>query len=206
MEEEWELDYQRAELLAEILARRGVDAGHAFLLRTGDRMLIDDYIARGPDGIRLLCRVAPDLASNAQDEVAERLAMRRNRTEPTIRQILGDRSAPAAATAAMTLGYWDDPWSVEALLAIARDWTCPADLREAALEALCRLEAPEAIEELCEAMADDRVNETTRWYCADALGAIGNAAALPALEQLARSNPSGQLGVSVKAAIKAIQQ
>jgi HEAT repeat protein len=87
-----------------------------------------------------------------------------------------------------------------------RDRGCPRHVQEAALEALCRLEAPEALETLCEAMADDHVNEVTRWTCAEALGTIGNAAALPALEAIANEHSAETLGAYARAAIEAIRR
>jgi len=104
----------------------------------------------------------------------------------------------------MTLGFWDDPKSVSTLLAIAHDPTRPRDVRDEALEALARLEAPEAIETLGEAMADPRVDEITRCKCADALGEIGNPAALPALEALAKGEPPRQVREAVRRAIESI--
>jgi HEAT repeat protein len=198
-------DPERAGFLAEILDRRGVDAGHAYLLRDAHRSYIDQLVARGPYGIRALCRLSPEVGLNGMDYVAERLAAQRAKTEATVREIAADLEAPGALTAVTTLGYWDSPEHVDSLLAIARDRRCPRDVREAAIEALCRLEAPEAIETLCVAMADAGVTDTTRWACATALGAIGNVAALPALEVTARGATDGTLRQAARDAILAIR-
>jgi HEAT repeat protein len=122
-----------------------------------------------------------------------------------MREILRDRAAPSILTAAWTLAHWDEPEYVETLISIAHDGRCARNVRDAALDALCELQAPEAIETLCEAIADGAVGETTRWICADALGLIGNTAALPALEAVAKEHPTGRLGDRVRDAIRAIQ-
>jgi HEAT repeat protein len=141
-----------------------------------------------------------------REECGTRLAAQRKRTEATVYALAGDPASPGAAIAVMTLGHWDDPKSVETLLAIARDPARPRDVRDEALESLALLEAPEAIDTLGEAMADPRVHEITRCKCADALGAIGNPAALPALEALAKTEPAAQLRTSVRKAIESIER
>jgi HEAT repeat protein len=201
-------DPERATFLAEILARRDDERGHARLVRQSRRTYVDSLVARGPDGVRLLCRIATGVGNlDTQEEIVERLAAQRAKTEATVRALARDPTAPGAACAVMTLGYWDDPESVEALVALARSSASSSkDVREAALEALARLEAPEAIELLCEGMEDEGLDEVTRWTCAEGLGAIGNTAALPALEAVAAKYAERELGKYAREAIEAIRE
>ena len=198
---------EETHFLADVLARRGVDAGHTHCIRDGSRVYMDLLIKRGPDGIRALCRAAadPDLNYEIVELVGGRLAAERRKTEPTIREIVRERGAPTLLAAIWALAHWDAPEYVEALISISRDGGCARDVRNAALEALCELEAPEALETLCDAVADDAVAESTRWRCADALGRIGNAAGLPALEAVAKEDPTGTLGDRAREAIRAIR-
>ncbi|HEY3820248.1 MAG TPA: HEAT repeat domain-containing protein [Polyangiaceae bacterium] len=204
LREEAARDSDHAEYVAEILARRGDDEGHRQLLRGGSDTVVARLLECGADGFRTLCRVARELEPEAQDEIARQLGALRRKTEPTVRELARDRSAPGALLATMTLGYWDEPEYVEMLLAMWRDAACPADLRRAALESLCRLEAPEAIDDMCEAVLDDRMADYTKWCCAEALGEIGNHAALPALEAVVRAKPETLLGQYARQAIAAI--
>jgi HEAT repeat protein len=198
-------DTERARLLAEILSLRGVDRGSQVLLDDfTSQTVVETFIARGPDGIRTLCRVLATCDPFSQDPVIEWFAAKRKLVEATVYAVLEDRSSAGDAAAVRALGFWDDPRSVEALLRVANDDTRSREVRDHALESLCRLEAPEAIDTLCAAMVDAEVDGTTRWTCAGALGDIGNAAALPALEALVKSKPGGQLERVAKEAIERI--
>jgi hypothetical protein len=194
-------------VIGEILVHRNVEAGYGVLLGALEpRALIDDLVARGPEGVRVLCRVGHD-ENGPMDTIVERLALHRKATERTIREVAATRTvAGGAPLALLTLGYWDDPENVNTLLAAARDLQCARDVRDAALEALCQLEAPEALDTLSEAMADPAVDEVTRWRCADALGEIGNVAALPALKAVSLAHPQGDMGSRARAAIRRIEE
>jgi HEAT repeat protein len=72
------------------------------------------------------------------------------------------------------------------------------------LLALCKLEAPEAVETLGEVVMDSSVREEFRTLCAMALGTIGNASALPALEAVARAEPQGDVAANAREAIRRI--
>jgi len=98
-------------------------------------------------------------------------------------------------------GTSDEPRAIEVLLRIADDPLRPRAVRDETLLALCRLEAPEAIDLLGRALLDPDVAEATRRRCADALGEIGNYGALDALEAAARSDPDGGLGWHARDAI-----
>jgi hypothetical protein len=58
---------------------------------------------------------------------------------------------------------------------------------DAALESLCRIEAPEAIDVLGRAILDPEADPVTRWACDRALEAIGNYDALEKLRQVRRA-------------------
>ena len=194
-------DLEHRGFLAGLLARREVDEGHALLLEAGPRVYGDRLLARGADGIRLLCRLGDAFEPYLQEQIAERLAALRGKTEPTIREILRDLATPGAATAAHVLGYFDEIETAETLLAIARSSASPRKARDAALEALCQLEAPEAVQVLCDALSDTSAGDYTRWTCADALAVIGDPAALPALERAARDYATDLLGQHARDAI-----
>lgn len=195
-------DDTRAELLAEILVRRDDDAGFLHLLQADAREGVDRLAARGPDGIRRLCRLGEALEPDDQERVAARLAKRPARAA-TVRTIVRDRRAAGIQVAIATLGHWDEPENVEILLAMVRDHGCASDLRDLALQALCAMEAPEALDEMCQALTDESIASPTRCKCADAVAAIGNWAALPALEAAAQAD--GTLGVVAREAMVAIR-
>ncbi len=138
-------DYRaKAILAAEILVHRGIapqevtDAGYLFAV----------YVNAGPAGIRTLCRAIAADDGDGRNEIAMCLSNDRLRTQATVRELLDDPSLGASMTAAATLGRWDLPWSVEALMRAAGDAARPRKLRDEALAALARLEAPEAGEML----------------------------------------------------------
>ena len=150
------------------------------------RSLVTDYVARGPDGIRALCSAVP-FSHESDHFVAERLAKRRTKTEATVYELAEHPALGADRVAARVLGHWDEPRSVELLLAVAEDPSRLREVRDAALESLCRIEAPEAIDVLSQAILDPEADPVTRWACEGALGAIGNYDALEKLRQVRRA-------------------
>ena len=110
-----------------------------------------------------------------------------------------------AQVAIQALSHWDEPHVVRILMGVADDPSHPRAVREAALAALCRLEAPEAIELLGCTLFDPDVSEETRCACADALGEIGNYGALEALEDVQHDDPDGPLAACARAAIANIR-
>ena len=192
-------------LLARVLDRRGVEAGPVYLLRQASARYVGELLARGAEGVRILCRAGCHLEPEVRDDIVRHLGEHRKRTEATVREVATDPRAPGAATAVRALGYWDEPEHVETLLAIACDRAHAGDVRDGALEALARIEAPEALETLCAALEDDSVSEYTRWRCAEGLGAIGNAGALPALEAAAKAHEQDRLGHYARSAIAEIR-
>jgi HEAT repeat protein len=59
------------------------------------------------------------------------------------------------------LGYWDEPHIAKKLLRMAEDSTRTRALRDEAIEALGRIEAPEAMDLLVIAMQDEQLEDVT---------------------------------------------
>jgi HEAT repeat protein len=197
---------ERARLLAEILSIRGVDRGSEVLLDDFCcQTVVEGFIARGPDGVRALCRTLAGLDPFTQQLIVQWTAARRRKVEATVYELIDDPSPERVAGAVTVLGGWDDPRSVETLLRVARDGTRPRAIRDAALDSLCDLQAPEAIETLCAAMVDAEVEATTREACVGALGSIGNHAALPALEAMVAKGEGRTLERLARGAIERIR-
>jgi hypothetical protein len=180
-----ERDQRRA--AATILSLRGVAPGIQILV--GEFLtysLVTDYVARGPDGIRALCGAVP-FSHESDHFVAERLARRRTKTAATVFELAEHPALGGDRVAVRVLGHWDEPRSVELLLAIAEDPSRLREVRDAALESLCRIEAPEAIDVLGRAILDPEADPVTRWACESGLEAIGNHDALEKLRQVRRA-------------------
>lgn len=199
MLEEGTLDQRRA--AATILSRRGVSRGTRILVEQfATRALVAEHIGRGPEGIRILCSAVP--CSHPSDAfIAERLAARRKTTAATVYMLAETPALGADRVAVRVLGHWDEPRSVELLCAIAEDPARSADVREAALGALCALEAPEAIDVLGRAMVDAGPDDLTRQECERALEAIGNHDALETLRKARRKQRSRHRHVSANKAL-----
>lgn len=192
-------------LAAEILGSRGVAAGHRALFESfGCRQLYDEFIARGPEGIRILCCAFPEFDETLGD-IAERLAARRKATEATVRELAADPSAGGDRTAVEVLGYWDEPCNVELLIRVAEDPSRSTRVRQAAIVSLCHIEAPEALDLLIRTMLDPQQVEWLRWECADGLGAIGKPEPIEALEWILRSDPDQLLRDIARRALDVIR-
>jgi len=199
-------DDQLRQGAAEILGRRGIPRGYEVLFdEYATRFLVDEYVARGPEGIRIMCRAVPE-PTDWHEEIPARLAAHRKKTEATIVELAEDPASGGDRMAVRVLGYWDEPHIVQRLLRMAEDPAPRRELREEALEALGRLEAPEAMELLIHAMLDPKLEDVTRWHCADALGAIGNPGALEALQAVATEDPDKTLRERAQEAIVSIEQ
>jgi hypothetical protein len=183
-------DQRRA--AAAILSRRGVSCGTRILVEEfATRALVSEHIGRGPEGIRTLCSAVP--CRHPSDAfIAERLAARRKTTAATVYMLAETPALGADRVAVRVLGHWDEPRAVELLCAVAEDPARSADVREAALGALCALEAPEAIDVLGRAIVDGGADDLTRQECERALEAIGNHDALETLRR-ARCKLRGRL-------------
>lgn len=181
-------------LAAEVLGRRGVERGWRVLFEDfASRTLADEYIAKGPEGIALMCR-SFDVLADFDETLVKRMAQRRATTEATLLALACDAQAGGELAALRTLGFWDAPHVVELLMRVAEDPARRREAREEALEALCRLEAPEAIDVIGRGMLDAELCVETRLTCAEALGAIGNIAGRAALEEAARCDLEGRVG------------
>jgi len=192
-------------LAAEILGRRGMAEGYRELFRSyGSRHLYDEFIARGPDGIRTLCCAFPRF-DDTNGEIAERLAVRRKTTEAVVHELVANPHIGGIRTAVQVLGYWDEPRNVEILMQIAEDPSQDSHVREEAIVSLCRIEAPEALDLLIRTLLDPRAVDWLRWDCAAALGAIGKPDALDALERIARTDPDELLREYAKEALEVIR-
>ncbi len=192
-------------LAAEVLGRRGVAEGYRELFRSyGSRHLYDEFIARGPEGIRTLCCAFPRV-DDTNGEIAERLAFRRKTTEAVVHQLVANPHPDGIRTAVAVLGYWGEPRNVEILMQIAEDPSQDSHVREEAIVSLCRIEAPEALDLLIRTLLDPRAVDWLRWDCAAALGAIGKPDALDALEWIARTDPDELLCEYAKEALEVIQ-
>src|SRR5450759_1569614 len=113
--------------LLETLARRGDERAARLLIeRILSDALVDEYVERGPAGIRPVCREACG-SDAARDVVARRLAMVKERTAATVYRLAADPSDYGDRVAVRVLGYWDEPPAVELLMRIADD---PARRRE----------------------------------------------------------------------------
>lgn len=190
---------------AEILGLRGFAAGYRALFRSyGGRRLYDEFIARGRDGIRVLCCAFPDHDAT-EGAIAERLAAQRKKTESVVHELLADPTSGGLRTAIEVLGYWDEPRNVDLLMEIAQGPRRDRRLREEAILSLCRLEAPEALDLLIRTLLDTAQVDGLRWSCADALGAIGKPDALEALESVARNDPDETMRRYAAHAIEDIQ-
>jgi HEAT repeat protein len=194
-------------MAAEILGRRGVAEGWQVLFRDfGSKRAYDEFIARGPDAIRILACAFPN-TDETLGEIAERLAAHHASTDAIVHELVADPSSPGFRTAIEVLGYWDEPRNVEILMHIAEDASRPRDsyVREEAIGSLCLLQAPEALDLLIRTMLDREYVDWLRWDCAKALGEIGKPDALEALESVAESDPDKELRSYAKDAIAVIQ-
>jgi len=195
-------------MAAEILGRRGVAEGYRVLFRDfgSSKRFYDEFIARGPDAIRILACAFPEY-DDSDGQIAERLAAHRTKTEGIVHELVADPSSPGFRTAVEVLGYWDEPRNVEILMQIAQDDSRPRDsyVRQEAIDSLCRLEAPEAVDLLIRTMLDGEYIDWLRWDCAKALGEIGKPAALEAFQSVAESDPDKMLRSYAKDAIAVIQ-
>jgi len=191
--------------VAEVLGRRGITEGYQALFgKYGSRLLYDEFIARGPEGIRILCRAFPQW-DDSNGEIAERLAAQRKKTEATIHELVGDPADRGIRTALEVLGYWDEPRNVELLMQIAREPSRDSYVFQETIDSLCRLEAPEAMDLLIRTLRDHEHVDWLRWDCAKALGEIGKPAALQALESIAENDPDKMLRDYAKEAIEIIR-
>ena len=130
---------------ATLLARRGNERGaRALFERVLSDALVDEYVERGVAGIRSMCREASS-SEAACDLVARRLAQLKGRTAVSVYHLATDPSGQADRVAVRVLGYWDEPAAVELLMRVADDPARRREVRDEALDALCRLEAREAI-------------------------------------------------------------
>lgn len=192
-------------LAAEILGRRGVAEGYRVLFGDfGCRQLYDEFIARGPEGIRIPCCAFPEF-DDTLGAIAERLAARRKTTEVVVRELAAFPSFGGDRTAVEVLGYWDAPHNVELLMQIAKDPFRDAHVRREAIVSLCRIEAPEAMDLLIRTMLDPREEPWLRWECAEALGAIGKPEPTDALEWILRNDPDKLLRDLAREALEVIQ-
>ena len=194
-------------MAAEILGRRGVAKGWQVLFGDfGSKRVYDQFIARGPGAVRILACAFPD-HDDTDDQIAERLAAHRAEAHGVVQELVADPSSPGFRTAIEVLGYWDEPHNVETLMHIAQDASRPRDsyVREEAIDSLCRLEAPEAIDLLSCTLLDREYVDWLRWDCAKALGDIGKPEALEALESVAESDPDKTLRGYAKDAIGVIR-
>ena len=198
-------DDQLRQGAAEILGRRGVARGYEVLFdEYATRYLVDEYIARGPEGIRVMCRAVP-LPTDWHEEIPARLAAHRTKTQATVLELAEDPASGGDMMAVRVLGRWDEPHIVQRLLQMADDSTRTRELRDEAIEALGRLEAPEALDLLIRSMIDEQLEDVTRWQCADALGAIGNRGALEALQRVAAGDANKTLRERAQEAIESIE-
>jgi HEAT repeat protein len=103
--------------------------------------------------------------------------------------------------AVRTLGYWDNMKSIDTLVKVAGNPTYRRRVRDLALDSLCKLEAPEAIELMCDALRTNTVDLYTRRNCAWALGNIGNTGPLELLEAIAKGRSDKEVRDAAKQAI-----
>lgn len=198
-------DRQCRWVVAQLMACRNLQAGYEVLLdEYSSPNLIDGFVARGVGAVRHLCELVYEDATH-DDDVVMRLAQRRKKTEATVHELAMDPGSKAAGIAAQVLGFWDSPRSIETLLHVAGTPAYPRDVRNMALHSLCLLQAPEAITILCEAMRDASVRSDLRRDCVRALGLIGNAEPLPALEALTKQEKDDRLVEAARQAIEAIR-
>ena len=197
---------QYREWAAHILAHRGVLRGYQVIFEEYEfTRLVDRVLARGPEGICILCRTIPPHSLDAVPIVAKRLAVRGDAAVDTVYEIADDPSSGGDRIAIQLLGRWDEPRSVETLLRIADDAGRHPDVRDAARDALCTLRAPEALELLGRALLDADIAESERAYYAYVLGEIGNTAALGALAVAVGRDAHGRVGRNARCAIERIQ-
>jgi len=189
-------------LVTRLPTRVAVDA----LFVAIDRGALADLLARGLQPVRRLCTLVYGEDPLAENDLAGRLGQRRNRTETLVHQLLRDPTSKAAGIAVLVLGFWDDPRSIGALLKVVRDPAYARSIRDDALESLGQLEAPEAVEVLCEALGDGAVDAFVKRNCAAALGYIGEAEALPALRQIFAKSTDPELVEAAKQAIEEIEE
>jgi hypothetical protein len=62
------------------------------------------------------------------------------------------------------------------------------------------------LDTFCAAITDDAVNELVCWLCVHALGNLGNAAAVPALETVAKRHPTETLGNTARAVMRELRR
>jgi len=194
-------------MAAEILGRRGVAKGWQVLFGDfGSKRVYDEFIVRGPNAVRILACAFPN-HDDTDGQISERLAAHRAAADGIVQELVADPSSPGFRTAIEVLGYWDEPHNVEILLHIAQDASRPPDsyVRQEAIDSLCRLEAPEAMDLLIRTMLDLDYVDWLRWDCARALGEIGKPEALEALESVAGSDPDKTLRGYAKDALAVIQ-
>jgi len=119
-----------------------------------------------------------------------------------------DATIAASATAALDALFTANPTraAIDALLKVVGDPAYARSIRDDALESLGQLEAPEAIEVLCEALDDDTVDAFVKRNCAAALGYIGEAEALPVLQQIVATSGDRELVETAKQAIEEIEE
>ncbi|HEX8794067.1 MAG TPA: HEAT repeat domain-containing protein [Polyangiaceae bacterium] len=195
-------------IACEVLGQRGVAKGwQALFGGFGSKRFFNEFIARGPNAIRILACAFPS-CDESWGQIAERLAAHRATTEGIVDELVSDPSSPGFRTAVEVLGYWDEPRNVEILMHIAQDASRPRDswVREEAIESLCRLEAPEAMDVLIRTLLDREYVDWIRWDCAMTLGEIGKLEALEALESVAEGDPDESLRGYAKEAIGVIQE
>lgn len=170
----------------------------------GCRQLYDAFVARGPEGIRILCCAFPDFDDTLGD-IAERLAARCKTTEAAVWELATDPSSGGDRTAVEVLGYWDEPHNVDLLIRIAQEPFRDPRVRREAIVSLCRIEAPEAMDLLIRTMLDPLEVEWLRWDCAEALGAIGKPEPTDALEWILRSEADKTLRDLAREALEVIR-
>jgi HEAT repeat protein len=193
----------RKRAIAEVLARRGVEAGYHVLF--GERYaksLVDRILTHGADGIRMLGRIFIDSDFDRYRIAVDDVAARRAAAESALHDVLGDKEWQTYSFAMSVLSRWDDPRTIDVLLKIASDPTREPEVREEAVEALCVLEAPEAVDVISAALLDVERESMGRIACASALGLIGNAAALAALEVAAQKITEEPVARHVRKAIE----
>ncbi|HLK88362.1 MAG TPA: HEAT repeat domain-containing protein [Polyangia bacterium] len=108
-------------------------------------------------------------------------------TIPELVRALTEEGEPDVRSAiAAALGLTGDERAVDPLLAKLGDTSEQAAVRGAAAEALTGPRSPRAVDPLIAALADPEAE--VRFWAAFALGQLGDERAIPALEQLARSD------------------
>ena len=118
---------------ATILARRGNLRGARVVFEEyPSDTLVDEYVARGAEGIRIVCSAA-SRCGDASHRVASRLAALREVTGATVYAIAGDPACAGELAAICVLGHWDELQVVETLMQAAEDPLRRREVREEAL-------------------------------------------------------------------------